>query len=422
MRFGWGVADQALSSLTNFALGVAVARSVSAEDFGAYAIAFSTYLVALNVTRQLSVQPIAIRYATADAATWRSATAASMGLVVVLSLAMGLMLLAAGLVVGGVLGGSLVVLGVTLPGLLMQDGWRLAFFAAGRGASAFVNDATWTLVLFPGFLVLGAVGLQASLFAILLLWGISGTVAAVVGIVQARVVPDVTRARAWWREHRDIGPRYLASELLPLAATQGVIYVLGLVAGLAAAGSLRAAQLVLGPLNILTMTVYFVAVPVGARMYAERSSRLRGAAAGVSFLMVSATLVLTIAILAFPNGLGPFLLGESWPGAEVVFLPVGVAAIGKNIGFGPRTALLAMAMARRTLRLTSIESVLAVAVGSVGAVLAAASGAAWGLALVSCGVAAVWWREFGAGLRVPVPATDATTAMSPPAATGSTLA
>ena len=244
-------------------------------------------------------------------------------------------------------------------------------------------------MLFPGFLVLGAIGLHASLFAILLLWGISGTVAAVVGIVQARVVPDVTRARAWWREHRDIGPRYLASELLPLVATQGVIYVLGLVAGLAAAGSLRAAQLVLGPLNILTMSVYFVAVPVGARMYAERSSRLRGAAAGVSLLMVSATLVLTIAILAFPDGLGPFLLGESWPGAELVFLPVAVAAIGKNIGYGPRTALLAMAMARRTLRLTSIESILAVAVGSVGAVLAAASGAAWGLALVSCAVAAV---------------------------------
>ena len=56
----------------------------------------------------------------------------------------------------------------------MQDGWRLAFFAAGRGADAFINDAAWTLVLFPGFLVLGAIGLNASLFAILLLWGISG--------------------------------------------------------------------------------------------------------------------------------------------------------------------------------------------------------------------------------------------------------
>lgn len=420
MRFGWGVADQALSSLTNFALGVAVARSVSAEDFGAYAIAFSTYLVALNVTRQLSVQPIAIRYATADAATWRSATAAAMGLVVVLAVLMGLALLAAGIVLGGVLGGSFVVLGVTLPGLLMQDAWRLAFFAVGRGAAAFVNDAVWALVLFPGFLLLGAIGLHASLFAILLLWGISGCVAAVVGVLQTRVIPNVRRARSWWLEHRDIGPRYLASEVLPLAATQGVIYVLGLVAGLAAAGSLRAAQLLLGPLNILTMSVYFVAVPIGARMYAERSSRLRSAAAVVSILMVGATLVLTFAILVFPDGLGPMLLGESWPGAALVFVPVAVAAIGKNIGYGPRTGLLAMAMARRTLRLTAIESVLAVVAGTVGAIIAAASGAAWGLALVSCSVALLWWREFGVGLKVPFVPRDAASPLVRPGASDST--
>jgi hypothetical protein len=95
------------------------------------------------------------------------------------------------------------------------------------------------------------------------------------------------------------------------------------------------------------------------------------------------------------------LLGASWPGAELVFVPVAVAAIGKNIGYGPRTGLLAMAMARRTLRLTAIESAIAVVVGTVGAILAAASGAAWGLAIVSCTVAIAWWREFGAGLRAP---------------------
>jgi O-antigen/teichoic acid export membrane protein len=404
MRFGWGVADQALSSLTNFALGVAVARSVSAVDFGAYAIVFSIYLVALNVTRHLSVQPIAIRYATADAAGWRSATAASMGLVVVLSVAIGLAFLAAGAVSGGVVGGALIALGLTLTGLLMQDAWRLAFFAAGRGAAAFVNDAVWTLVLFPGFLVLGALGLHSSLFAILLLWGISGCVAAVVGVVQSRVTPDVTRARAWWREHRDIGPRYLAAELLPLVAAQGVVFVLGLVAGLAAAGSLRAAQLMLGPLNILTMSVYFVVVPMAARIYAERPSRLRGTAAGVSLLTVGATLVLTMAVLVFPEALGPLLLGESWPGAELVFVPVAVAAVGRTLGLGPRTGLLAMAQARRTLRLTSVESVLAVVAGSAGAVLAAASGAAWALAVVSVAMAVAWWREFGIGLRDPRPA------------------
>ena len=48
-RFGWGMGDQALSSLTNFAVGIAVARSVSASAFGAFALAFSFYSIALSV-------------------------------------------------------------------------------------------------------------------------------------------------------------------------------------------------------------------------------------------------------------------------------------------------------------------------------------------------------------------------------------
>jgi O-antigen/teichoic acid export membrane protein len=414
MRFGWGIADQALSSLTNFALGIAVARSVSAEDFGAFAIAFSTFLVALNVTRQVAVQPIAIRYATADGQTWRRVTGASTGLVLLLAIAMGIVFVVAGIAIGPRSGTSIVALGVTLPGLLLQDAWRLTFFAAGRGAAAFVNDLTWVVVLFPGFLVLGALGLHGSLVAIVLLWGISGCVAALAGIVQSQVIPDPSRAMAWLREHRDIGPRLLASELIPLAATQGVIYVLGLVAGLAAAGSLRAAQLLLGPLNILTMSLYFVAVPFGARQYAERPNRLRGTAATISTLMVGATLALTIAILVVPDGLGPLLLGESWPGAALVFVPVAIATIGKNLGYGPRTGLLAMAMASRTLRLTVFEAGAALVAGTVGAIAGSASGAAWGLAVVSGVVGILWWREFGAGLRSPIqPRTAVAAAIQP---------
>ena len=40
-RAGWGVADQALSSLTNFGLAVVLARGLTAEGFGAASITFA---------------------------------------------------------------------------------------------------------------------------------------------------------------------------------------------------------------------------------------------------------------------------------------------------------------------------------------------------------------------------------------------
>jgi hypothetical protein len=42
VRLGWGIADQAVSSITNFALGIVVARSLGAADFGASSLAWVT--------------------------------------------------------------------------------------------------------------------------------------------------------------------------------------------------------------------------------------------------------------------------------------------------------------------------------------------------------------------------------------------
>jgi len=45
-----------------------------------------------------------------------------------------------------------VALGVVLPAMLLQDSWRFAFFAAGRGSRAFLNDVCWTIALVPALI------------------------------------------------------------------------------------------------------------------------------------------------------------------------------------------------------------------------------------------------------------------------------
>ena len=61
-RLSWGVADQALSSLTNFAVAILVARSLGTEELGAFSIAFATYLIAVNASRGLATDPLVVRY------------------------------------------------------------------------------------------------------------------------------------------------------------------------------------------------------------------------------------------------------------------------------------------------------------------------------------------------------------------------
>ena len=63
-------------------------------------------------------------------------------------------MLAAAAVLGGTAGAAFFALGLTLPGLLLQDSWRYSFFALGRGSQAFLNDTSGRVTLLPSLVLL----------------------------------------------------------------------------------------------------------------------------------------------------------------------------------------------------------------------------------------------------------------------------
>src|SRR3954451_24164252 len=85
-RAGWGLSDQAVSSLTNFMLGVLIVRTVGVEEFGAFTLAFTAYLLVMSICRAYPMQPLAIRYSAADDASFRIAASAAVGSVLGVSL------------------------------------------------------------------------------------------------------------------------------------------------------------------------------------------------------------------------------------------------------------------------------------------------------------------------------------------------
>ena len=61
-RLGWGVTDQALSSLTNLVMTLSVARTLGCRQFGAFTLAYVTYGFALTASRALSSDPLMVRF------------------------------------------------------------------------------------------------------------------------------------------------------------------------------------------------------------------------------------------------------------------------------------------------------------------------------------------------------------------------
>ena len=127
------------------------------------------------------------------------------GTAVTVGLVAGAFVLAAAVLLSGTARLAFLALGLTLPGLMLQDSWRYAFFALGRGGQAFLNDTVWTLTLLPA-LVLLRVTHHGNVFWFVLAWGAAAAVAAAVGPLQARVVPRLSGAWEWVRSHRDLGP------------------------------------------------------------------------------------------------------------------------------------------------------------------------------------------------------------------------
>jgi O-antigen/teichoic acid export membrane protein len=397
-RAGWGVADQALSSLTNFAVGIYVARSLGPRGLGAFSLAFATYLLALNASRGLATDPLVVRYSGVEPAAWRRAAARSTGVATAVGAATGAASVAAGILLSGPTGAAFVALGVMLPGLMLQDSWRYAFFSATRGGQAFANDLVWAVTLFPLMAAVAASG-HAQVQWFVLAWGASATVAALVGGVQARLVPRPSTAPGWLRQHRELAPRYLGENLSFSAATQLRFYGLSAVAGLAAVGALRAAELLLGPLNVVIIGIGLIGVPEGARIVRGSPRRLWPFCLVLGTLQAATALAWGLAMLLLPEGVGVRLLGPSWHPASELLVPVTLTVALTGFWVGAWTGLRALGVARRSLRAQAYGSTAYLAGALVGAWLAGAAGAAWGGAAGTAVATGVWWWQLRRGLR-----------------------
>ncbi len=392
-RLGWGVADQVVSSLTNFMVGIYVVHALGAVQFGAFSLVFVTYGFVLNASRGLATDPLMVRFSGTDLPTWRRAVANCTGTAAVVGLAAGVCVLAAAAVLSGAAGAAFLALGLTLPGLILQDSWRYSFFALGRGSQAFVNDTIWALTLLPALAVLRVIG-HADVFWFVFAWGTTAAIAAAVGAWQARVIPRPAGIWRWVSQHRDLGPRYLAEGTSQSAAAQIRAYSIGLVLGLAALGSVQAAATLFGPMTILFLGMSLVAIPEAARVL-RRSPRhlplfclvITG---GLSVAGLGWGIFLLVAV---PRGFGNWLLGPIWRPTYPLVLPNMLAVIGQGVNAGAGTGLHALGAARRSLRLTILGSVLYV-IGSLGgAVAGGAAGTVWGGA-VALWISAVygWWQ------------------------------
>ena len=327
---GWVVGDQAVVSASNFLGMVVAARVLSTTDFGTYALAYTGMWALNGLQSSLITQPHSVLASHRDPVAYRRYTSATGLMQIALTAALGLPIMAAGLVAliaGG--GPVLLMVGFALVAWQAQEFLRRVLYFEGRLAAVVALD----VISFGGQLV-ALVGLasvsQLTVTTGLLAAALTSAPAALLGLVLLRETLFHRPLPGAVGENVAHGRWLLGAELGSFICMNSYPFLLAATTGPHAVAIYAAAMLVLNPLNVIWFAAA-TALPIQlSRSRAKRGDqaarRELGSVYAVSMPVV-AVYCLVAAVLAGP--ILTFLFGGAYAGyGWVVAAAAGIRLLG----------------------------------------------------------------------------------------------
>jgi O-antigen/teichoic acid export membrane protein len=398
LRSVWTIVDQALSSTSNFLVAVLVARTSSPAEFGAFSLGFGIYLLVLGVSRALASQPLLIRCSSGSPHYVRSEGKSVMAVAISLGAMGGLSLAIVSPLLGSPVDHTFLAFSASFIGVLVQDAWRFIQVCLGSPRAAALNDLAWTTV-FVGLVVV----FDPRAADVVLCWGLAGSFAGLLGFVQLALTPNFRSIGPWLTRHRDLWPALLLEFFAILGTGQFVLFGLSAVGGLSDLAALRAAQVLLGPLNVLYIGASLAVVAEVSRRPNEPVAQIRRLATLVSVGLATLALVLGFAMHFLPDSIGVSLVGTTWTAAHSVVLLVAAATAASGAIMGSSSILQGLGEAKRSLKARLALAPLTLTFGLLGAVLAGPRGAGGGLAIGQWSGAIIYRLQLRAALRALEP-------------------
>ncbi|KAA1427477.1 oligosaccharide flippase family protein [Nocardioides antri] len=400
--------SQGLSSITNVAAVIAAAHSLTPANFGWFSLLLMVYTVGLGVLHALISVPAVAHPEEADAHPWRilgSALAVTMWgagpCIAGAALAMAL---------GSPIGTALMALAVSAPLLLLQSIGRYVAFARAQPRKAVALDALW-LVLFAVALTVCLVQDWTGLFDITLAWAGTGALAALLLLVQYGW-PSERPSLAWLKMRWEFSWRSLVGNV---SATGGALVgsiAVAFVSNPVAVAAVRASMLLRRPGQVIQSAISTSVANDVARQQPDAAGLKRHQRRAMA-LSSGAALLNLLVLIYLPDPVGRAILGAVWPLIDPLRLPVGLVVLALASQAGVRAALLGCRQIQTIMVAEIVGTVLTIVALVVGAAIADAEGAIWGLVVGTAGISLTWWIAFVRFLRSIDVADDTIAAESP---------
>jgi O-antigen/teichoic acid export membrane protein len=390
------LADQVFSSGSNFLVMVVVTRLTNPRAFGAFALAYSVWLLILGVHRAVIVNPMMIADPGSRHDADRLERALAAEAVLALTAASVVGLVGALLHVAGLrlLGWALIALAPWLPLLLIQDLWRWVGFMRAQPGKALVNDIAFTVAQI-GLLGTLAAGGRIGIGAALAAWGGGAAVGVAVGAWQfgarLRLASGWVCLRRSWPDARWL----LADFLTSYGASQGWQYLVAAMLGPAALGLVRAAQNLLGPTNVLLFGGSGYGLPASVEALHDGGwKRLDVVVRRLTIWITFGVSVYALAVAVGHDRLVEFVYGPQYRGIGTLVVLAGLSVTLVGLAFGAGVGLTAARKTRALFIVRVSAAVLSAAfllafAGSLGTVAAG-----WASLVGALAYAILMWTSY----------------------------
>jgi hypothetical protein len=341
---GLTLLDQGLSSLSNVLAVVLVARSLDTESFGLFSVAYGVLLFVLTLSRTFFGTQLSLARTPEEG---RSLGGAVSGALMLLSPAIVVVVAGMGVVLTRAQWVSLVlVVAAATPVICLQDCLRFTAVTTDRPGAAVVSDGLWCGIILAAIVV----GTVLDAAQVLGLWLGAAGAALVTLLALLRLRPRVMQGLALLRTRHHVGESLTVGVAASSGASLVVIALVANVLSPAAAGALRGASTLMGPLNALFAFIAIGLTPAVVRRPRRQDVRTAAAVAAGAVTTVAAW---GLVLLALPADLGSAVLGDTWASARAVLpfttLEYVALAAGAASTLGLKVRSEARALARQKL-------------------------------------------------------------------------
>jgi O-antigen/teichoic acid export membrane protein len=304
-----------------------VARVLGPSDFGAFALTLALLYFLNTLQVGFVTRPHNVIGAMKEDESYRRYTTSTAITQVVFTLASAIVVGAAAFGASFFHHGAATLLAALVPAVVcwqLQEFVRRVLYTEERLAGAFANDLVNYSAQIAVILALAGGGVLSGQSALLAIAG-SSALALAFGVFQIRSSMAGSIEPGAWRENWRFGKWVAAADAARWTSTEVYLYIAAALLGTAAAGAIRAAQVLVGPLRVVVMSLYSVLPVRFARALSTAGrERLHQQVRAVYAITIPVLFAFCVPLALFATPILRFTFGEQYADAGLLLILVAV--------------------------------------------------------------------------------------------------